>query len=91
MSIASNLPLPIFLWLAYDMSKNVSAIYSTVAGPKEPLVYAGYKVMSMQFSVTSVGEVANCLSVITMIDKISVGMLTDTAVTDNPKELMDML
>ena len=81
----------LYLWVSNYTTTKVTIVFSNVAGPKKPLVYDGFSCKKIGFLLPAWGEVSCGLSLISMGDKMKVGMLTDKNVLKEPAEIVNLL
>lgn len=89
--LMAKVPMSIYLWVSNYTTRKITVVFSNVAGPKTPIIYDGFKCTKMAFLLPALGDVSCGLSLISIGDKLKVGLLTDKVILDNPKELIDIL
>jgi hypothetical protein len=89
--LMAKVPMSIYLWVSNYTTRKITIVFSNVAGPKTPIVYDGFQCTKMAFLLPAFGDVSCGLSLISIGDKLKVGMLTDKHILDQPKELIDIL
>lgn len=85
------LPMILVLPVSNYISKRVTIVFSNVAGPKRPLVYDGFKCKKLAFLLPALGEISCGLSLISIDNKLKVGLLTDRNILEEPAELIQLL
>jgi diacylglycerol O-acyltransferase len=89
--ILAKIPMLLYLWVSNYTTTKVTIVFSNVAGPKIPLVYDGFTCKKIGFLLPALGEISCGLSLISMADKLKVGMLTDKNVLNDPAEIVNLL
>jgi diacylglycerol O-acyltransferase len=85
------LPMILVLPVSNYISKRVTIVFSNVAGPKRPLVYDGFKCKKLAFLLPALGEISCGLSLISIDNKLKVGLLTDKNILEEPAEVIKLL
>ena len=86
-----SLPKSIETWMTDYFSKNMSAIFSNVAGPREEITYFGHKVKDMIFWAPSSGEIGLNLSLLSYQGALKIGVFADENTVKEPEDLIDLM
>lgn len=89
--LMAKVPMSVYLWVSNYTTRKITIVFSNVAGPKTPIVYDGFKCNKLAFLLPALGEVSCGLSLISIGDKLKVGLLTDKMILNDPKELINIL
>jgi hypothetical protein len=76
-------------YLFEDHVMKLSTGFSNVPGPKKPFIVDGVKCKSLAFIMPAGMSITSCISVISHVDTVKVGMTFDKAVLQDPRTVMD--
>ena len=89
--IIGNLPPIMFTLAANHASGQTTATFSNVAGPKTPLNYQGKLCKKMAVLPPGAGLISCGISIISIGETVKIAMLVDSAICDNPEEILDLI
>lgn len=85
--------LPAFISdpLLNDWADRMTFAFSNVPGPSKPYIINGLKTEVLGFFVPALKSLMGGISIISYVDRIKIGVITDKACIEKPSELMDII
>ena len=70
--------------ILWTVVKKISLVYSNVPGPRKPMVYFGKETKKMMFFVPGIGTLSAGISIISHVDVLKIGCISDVSRISDP-------